>query len=199
MIEQPVHRGRVVLIGTSAEPSWTAMPLWPSFVPLVRKSWPGVSPDNSGSGTSWSASRFDALVASSAGTAPPKVQTPDGRCAPATLQTDGDGACPDLRRHLAERHLHGQVRSADQSQPDRSPSTSTRPKAISPRSTQTICATKSGRTFRSSTRRPGKTSAPPPSSGTSLGKSRLHVDLLYVVLGLLLARNVPRMAADGKA
>ncbi|MCE5269045.1 MAG: BatA domain-containing protein [Planctomycetaceae bacterium] len=37
VVEQPVHRGRVVLIGTSAEPAWTALPLWPSFVPLVHE------------------------------------------------------------------------------------------------------------------------------------------------------------------
>ncbi len=37
VVEQPIHRGRVVLVATSAEPSWTAMPLWPSFVPLVQE------------------------------------------------------------------------------------------------------------------------------------------------------------------
>ena len=37
VVEEPVHRGRVVLVATSAEPSWTAMPLWPSFVPLVQE------------------------------------------------------------------------------------------------------------------------------------------------------------------
>ena len=37
VVEEPIHRGRVVLVATSAEPSWTAMPLWPSFVPLVQE------------------------------------------------------------------------------------------------------------------------------------------------------------------
>ena len=37
IVEQPVHRGRVVLVATSADASWTAMPLWPSFVPLVQE------------------------------------------------------------------------------------------------------------------------------------------------------------------
>jgi hypothetical protein len=37
IVEQPMHRGRVVLVATSADASWTAMPLWPSFVPLVQE------------------------------------------------------------------------------------------------------------------------------------------------------------------
>ena len=37
LVEQSVHRGRVLLLATSAEPSWTALPLWPSFVPLVQE------------------------------------------------------------------------------------------------------------------------------------------------------------------
>ena len=37
IVEQPVHRGRVVLVATSADASWTAMPLLPSYVPLVRE------------------------------------------------------------------------------------------------------------------------------------------------------------------
>jgi hypothetical protein len=37
IVEQPVHRGKVVLVATSADASWTAMPLWSSFVPLVHE------------------------------------------------------------------------------------------------------------------------------------------------------------------
>jgi hypothetical protein len=37
IVEQPVHRGRVVLVATSADASWTAMPLLPSYVPLVQE------------------------------------------------------------------------------------------------------------------------------------------------------------------
>ena len=37
IVEQPMHRGRVVFVATSADASWTAMPLWPSFVPLVQE------------------------------------------------------------------------------------------------------------------------------------------------------------------
>jgi len=37
IVEQPVARGRVVLVATSADVSWTAMPLWPSYVPIVQE------------------------------------------------------------------------------------------------------------------------------------------------------------------
>ncbi|MFZ5833455.1 MAG: vWA domain-containing protein [Planctomycetota bacterium] len=35
--EHPFGRGRVLLVATSADTSWTAMPLWPSFLPLVQE------------------------------------------------------------------------------------------------------------------------------------------------------------------
>jgi len=38
VVEQSVGRGRVVLVATAAgDLSWTAMPVWPSFVPLVQE------------------------------------------------------------------------------------------------------------------------------------------------------------------
>jgi hypothetical protein len=37
IVEGPAGRGRVVLVATSADLSWTAMPVWPSFLPLVQE------------------------------------------------------------------------------------------------------------------------------------------------------------------
>jgi hypothetical protein len=37
MVEKQFGRGRVVLVGTSADASWTLLPKWPSFVPLVHE------------------------------------------------------------------------------------------------------------------------------------------------------------------
>ncbi len=31
IVEQPVHRGRVILVATSADRRWTLMPIWPSY------------------------------------------------------------------------------------------------------------------------------------------------------------------------
>ena len=34
VVEEAIHRGRVVLVATSAEVAFSGLPLWPSFVPL---------------------------------------------------------------------------------------------------------------------------------------------------------------------
>ncbi len=36
IVEEPIHRGRVVLFATSADDSWTLMPKWLSYLPLVH-------------------------------------------------------------------------------------------------------------------------------------------------------------------
>jgi len=37
VVEEPIHRGRVVLFATSADATWTFMPKWPSYVPIVAE------------------------------------------------------------------------------------------------------------------------------------------------------------------
>jgi hypothetical protein len=37
IVESPVHRGRVILVATSADNSWTRMPVLPSYVPIVQE------------------------------------------------------------------------------------------------------------------------------------------------------------------
>ncbi len=37
VVEAPVHRGRVIVCATSADTSWTAMPVWPSYLPIVQE------------------------------------------------------------------------------------------------------------------------------------------------------------------
>jgi hypothetical protein len=88
VIEQSVRRGRVVLIGTSAEPSWTAMPLWPSFVPLVQEIVAWCVAGQLQQRNVLAGETFDALT-SAVGTSV-SVQSPDGRKRPAQLQPAGD-------------------------------------------------------------------------------------------------------------
>lgn len=89
IVEQPVHRGHVVLIGTSAEPSWTALPLWPSFVPLVQEIVAWSAAGQLQQRNILAGEPLDALT-SSAGMTPASVQSPDGRKRPAQLQPAGD-------------------------------------------------------------------------------------------------------------
>ncbi len=37
IVEETIGRGRSLLVATSADVSWTAMPMWPSFVPIVQE------------------------------------------------------------------------------------------------------------------------------------------------------------------
>ncbi len=38
IVEESLHRGRVIVVGTAADdPQWSALPLWPTFVPLVQE------------------------------------------------------------------------------------------------------------------------------------------------------------------
>jgi hypothetical protein len=90
VIEQSVHRGRVVLVGTSADPSWTAMPLWPSFVPLVQEIVAWCAAGQIEQRNVLAGDAFEALAASSAGMAPANVQSPDGRKRSVQLHAAGD-------------------------------------------------------------------------------------------------------------
>ncbi|MFZ1932851.1 MAG: BatA domain-containing protein [Thermoguttaceae bacterium] len=88
VIEQSVRRGRVVLVGTSAEPSWTAMPLWPSFVPLAQEIVAWCAAGQLQRRNVLAGETFDALT--SAVGASVSVQSPDGRKRPAQLKPAGD-------------------------------------------------------------------------------------------------------------
>jgi hypothetical protein len=37
IVEETIGRGRSLLVATTADVSWTAMPMWPSFVPIVQE------------------------------------------------------------------------------------------------------------------------------------------------------------------
>jgi Mg-chelatase subunit ChlD len=37
IVEETIGRGRSILVATSADATWTAMPMWPSYVPIVQE------------------------------------------------------------------------------------------------------------------------------------------------------------------
>jgi hypothetical protein len=90
VVEQSLRRGRVVLLGTSADPSWTAMPLWPSFVPLVQEIVAWCSAGQLQQRNILAGEAFGALATSPGGMTPVSVQSPDGRRRPAQLRPAGD-------------------------------------------------------------------------------------------------------------
>lgn len=89
MVEQQVHRGRVVLVATSVETSWTALPLWPSFVPLVQELTLWCAAGQSACKNVTVGDSLDCLLASPAGT--PGIQMPDGRRRSVQTRSVGDG------------------------------------------------------------------------------------------------------------
>ena len=107
VVEQPVHRGRVVLVATSADPSWTAMPLWPSFVPLVQEIVAWCAAGQLEQRNIMVGEPIEALWPLPAAEAPPSVQSPDGRSHPASF-AGRRLLVVELCRHRAERHLRGQ-------------------------------------------------------------------------------------------
>ncbi len=79
VVERPVHRGRVILVGTSADVSWTPMPVLPSYVPIVQELVAFAVADQQG--------RRNLLVGESIGATLPRIggstsvtiETPDNR------------------------------------------------------------------------------------------------------------------------
>jgi hypothetical protein len=91
VVESAAQRGRVLMVATSAEPSWSGLPFWPSFVPLVQEMvsygvLARVEQRNLMAGMP--------LKTSTTATAPGpvRVRTPDGETYPARVSGSGDQA-----------------------------------------------------------------------------------------------------------
>ena len=188
-IEQPAHRGRVVLIGTSAEPSWTAMPLWPSFVPLVHEIVTWCAAGQIRQRNVLVGERFCALAASPADMFPPKVQTPDGRQRSATLNTDGDGSaltCTDTSQSGIYTATFGPPVNRSQIFAVNIDTAESDLAQIDPEDLRNDVWPDIPFVYQTSWHDLGAAAVV---AGSSSGKSRLHVDLLYAVLGLLVVET----------
>jgi hypothetical protein len=90
VVEESIRRGRVVLVATSADTSWTPMPVWSSFVPLVQEilAWCVAGQGrqrNLEVGESLAAS-----VAAQAAEASISVKRPDGQTRSGQIHPEGD-------------------------------------------------------------------------------------------------------------
>jgi hypothetical protein len=92
MVEEAVGRGRVVVVGTSAEVAWSGLPLWPSFVPLVQET---LSYLIAGGAKQRNLTVGEPIVETgpaAAADAPVTVQTSDGRSVNLALKLHGETA-----------------------------------------------------------------------------------------------------------
>ena len=96
IVEQSIHRGTVTLVATSADPSWTALPLWPSFVPLVHEiaAW-GVAARQGRRNVTVGEPLEAWFSASAAAASGQQSSRPTATFIPCTLRADGDYAVLD--------------------------------------------------------------------------------------------------------
>lgn len=89
IVERPVHRGRVILVGTSADISWTPMPVLPSYVPIVQELLAFAVADQSRRRNVEVGESIGATLPRIGGSTSVAVQTPDGRIETTPLVVEG--------------------------------------------------------------------------------------------------------------
>jgi hypothetical protein len=92
IVEAPVRRGRVLLVATSADTSWTNLPAAPSFLPIVRKMVTWLAGRQSQRRNVTAGEPLAASVAGQAADAPVVVVRPDGQAEQVQVHADGDYA-----------------------------------------------------------------------------------------------------------
>jgi hypothetical protein len=91
LVEESIERGHVILSATSADATWTAMPLWPSFLPLVQEILAFCLGGNARQRNLDVGDPIAAPAPPASADAPVTMQTPDGRTQPVRRRTQ-DGA-----------------------------------------------------------------------------------------------------------
>ena len=89
VVERPVHQGRVVLVGTSADVSWTPMPVLPSYVPIVQELLAFAVAGQLGHRNVKVGESIGTTLPRVAGNTSVTIQTPDGRNETTPLVIEG--------------------------------------------------------------------------------------------------------------
>lgn len=85
IVERPVHRGRVILVGTSADTAWTPMPLLPSYVPIIQELLAHAVAQRQQRRNVLVGESIGAVLTRFQGNGAISIQTPDGRSETAPL------------------------------------------------------------------------------------------------------------------
>jgi aerotolerance regulator-like protein/VWA domain-containing protein len=89
VVERQVHRGRVILVGTSADVSWTPMPVLPSYVPVVQELLAFAVAEQLGRRNVWVGESIGATQPRIGGSTSVTIETPDGRNETTPLVLEG--------------------------------------------------------------------------------------------------------------
>jgi len=90
IVEEPIGRGRVVLVATSADDSWTVMPRWPSYPAIVQEMLAFCLGGQLRNRNVSVGSTLTASISTPADDEPGTMQRPDGSSRPLRLQPMGD-------------------------------------------------------------------------------------------------------------
>jgi hypothetical protein len=92
IVEESIHRGRVILVATSADdpPDWSGMGAWPTWLPLVQEMLAFAVGGQARQRNRLVGEPLEGSVAASAGESSLSVQSPAGRSEAVRLKTDGD-------------------------------------------------------------------------------------------------------------
>jgi hypothetical protein len=90
IVEEPIERGRLVLVGTSADASWTLMPVLPGYVPLVQELLAYCVGGQLRQRNVRAGEPLGGAIPAAAADAPLTLQGPDGRSRPVQTRLEGD-------------------------------------------------------------------------------------------------------------
>jgi hypothetical protein len=90
IVEEPIRRGRSVVVATSADLTWSVMPLWPSFVPIVQELLAYCAGEEIQHQNILVGEPVEGSIPAAASASRGMVQRPDGGTSRLHLDTEGD-------------------------------------------------------------------------------------------------------------
>ncbi len=90
IVEEPIRRGRVILVATSPDTTWTAMPLLPSYPALVQEMLAFAVAGQRDPRNVLVGQALTGTIPTSAGSVPLSIRCPDGHSETVRLESEGD-------------------------------------------------------------------------------------------------------------
>ncbi|MGE0609951.1 MAG: BatA domain-containing protein [Pirellulales bacterium] len=103
IVEEQIGQGRAILVATSADVSWTTMPMWPSYVPIVQELVSAAISGQSDERNVTVGTSIGGALRGAGQNITIDILTPDGQTEPARAVNDGEGG----RWSFSETFLSG--------------------------------------------------------------------------------------------